>query len=204
MPYEAVRLGGAVLGLSFGSNPSQNQSLQWQKWPPLRLPLGDDSAGRTPTFGFKLPILQGKSMFRKMGFTITLFGLVGGLLATEPQPPRRIGRIVEGVVGRSVNFADRIVQAATGKASSIPPPAKPPRMEFLLDSQRYSMARTLPGGTGCPITTPTSWPPLPRRTVRNFFSIGPPTPKTLERCQRGVNQRWSWSLPDHRPGIGGY
>lgn len=115
MPYEAVRLGGAVLGLSFGSNPSQNQSLQWQKWPPLRLPLGDDSAGRTPTFGFKLPILQGKSMFRKMGFTITLFGLVGGLLATEPQPPRRIGRIVEGVVGRSVNFADRIVQAATGE-----------------------------------------------------------------------------------------
>lgn len=36
-------------------------------------------------------------------------------MATEPQPPRRIGRIVEGVVGRSVNFADRIVQAATGE-----------------------------------------------------------------------------------------
>ena len=99
-------------------------------------------------------------MFRKMGLAAAVFGLVGGLFAAEPQ--RRIGRFVENVVGRSVNFADRVVQAATGEGFLDPATGQPDSDGIPVGFTSLFNGKDLTGWHGMPHYDPYKLAALPK------------------------------------------
>jgi len=99
-------------------------------------------------------------MFRKMGLAAAVFGLVGGLIAAEPQ--RRIGRFVENVVGRSVNFADRVVQAATGEGFLDPATGQPASDGIPVGFTSLFNGKDLTGWHGMPHYDPYKLAALPK------------------------------------------